>query len=205
MNQPDKYDVSFIAASLRLPELLKAGQSIKDNVQVDKAEDFGRGKLKTGRLLYSKLCQRLKLLTPQQFELFLNNDLIAQKQLGFLALCKCHEYIREFTIEVIREKYLLFDYEITLGEYLTFYRNKRDLYSSMEVLTEGTQTKMKFVTFKILEEAGLIDNTKNKFIQTQIIDQEVLSAIIADNPEWLKIFLMSDIDINIATESYHAH
>ena len=65
----------------------------------------------------------------------------------------------------------------------------------MNKLTEVTQKKVKQVTFKILEQAGLINNVRSKMIQPQIIESETRKAILADNAELFKIFLLSDFDI----------
>ena len=51
------------------------------------------------------------------------------------------------------------------------------------------------MTFRILEQAGLINNTKEKIIQPQILQKEIIDSIMLDNAEWLKIFLISDLDI----------
>jgi hypothetical protein len=65
----------------------------------------------------------------------------------------------------------------------------------MDNLTEITQNKIRQVTFKILEQAGIIDDVKSKTIQPQLLEQNVIRAIAEDDKEWLKIFLMSDLDI----------
>jgi hypothetical protein len=205
LNQTDKYEFSFTGANLRLQDMLTIGKSEEGGTDLNTTIDLGRGKSSTGKSIYSKLLKRIKALTSLQLYLLLNSDLISQKHIAFLSVCKCHGFIREFVIEVIREKYLVFDYEVNEADYISFYRRKNELHFEMDTLKIYTQKKIRQVTFRILEQGGLIDNTKNKIIQTQIIDQKVLSAIIADNPEWLKLFLMSDIDINNATESYHAH
>jgi len=108
---------------------------------------------------------------------------------------KTYNFIREFVIEVLREKVLVFDYNITEGDYISFFRRKNELHTEMDSLTDKTQYKLKQVTFKILEQAGLIDNVKQRQIQPQILDTQTISAIVSDNKEWLKIFFMSDIDI----------
>ena len=69
----------------------------------------------------------------------------------------------------------------------------------MEDLTETSYNKIKQVTFKILEQAGLIDNVKTKNIQPQILDEKTIRTILSDDPAWLKIFLFSDMDISNMT------
>ena len=98
-------------------------------------------------------------------------------------------------VEVLREKLLVFDYQITEGDYISFYRRKSELHPEIEKLTEITQNKIKQVTFKILEQAGIIDNVKNKMIQPQLLDSNVINTIASDNKQWLKVFFMSDMDI----------
>jgi hypothetical protein len=47
----------------------------------------------------------------------------------------------------------------------------------MDTITELTEKKIKQVTFKILEQAGIIDSIKSKVIQPQIIKKKVMAAI----------------------------
>ena len=65
----------------------------------------------------------------------------------------------------------------------------------MDNLTEMTINKIRQVTFKIIEQAGLIDSVKDKNIQPQILENKVIEAIRLDNANWLKIFFVSDMDI----------
>ncbi|MEZ5055499.1 MAG: hypothetical protein R2879_00535 [Saprospiraceae bacterium] len=43
----------------------------------------------------------------------------------------------------------------------------------------------------------IIDNTKDKRILPQIINQRVINSIIEDNPSMLKLFLVTDHDIKL--------
>jgi len=49
--------------------------------------------------------------------------------------------------------------------------------------------------FHILEQAGIIDNPKDKRIQPQLLSPTVVKAIVADDRNLLKIFMFSDRDI----------
>jgi hypothetical protein len=125
----------------------------------------------------------------------INGDFLSQKQIAFLSICKTYLFIRDFVVEVLKEKILVYDYQITEGDYISFYRRKLDLHPEMDTLTTLTENKIKQVTFKILEQAGIINNIKHKVIQPQIIDKKVMDAFTLDNPKWLKILFMSDTDI----------
>ena len=167
--------------------------------ELDYVSVFGGGKSKTGRVIYEECIKRINTLTAVQKQILTNGDIGSQKHIAFLAVCKYHSFIRDFTVEVLREKYLLFDFQITEGDYYAFYRSKAELHPEMDKLTNHSENKIRQVTFKILEQAGIIDNIKDKNLQFQILDLSVTRAIAEDNPDWLKIFLMNDAEIINAT------
>ena len=189
------YEFSFTASSLRLKEMALVASSIVNGIDIDIARDLGNGKVATGKRRFREFNNRLADLTKKETELLADGDFIVQKQIGFLAICKAYGFIRDFTIEVLADKMLVYDYEVTEGDYISFFRRKAELHSEMDELTETTQKKIKQVTFKILEEAGIIDSVKTRIIQPQLIDDIVIEVIVADDPIWLKIFLLSDVDI----------
>ena len=200
MTKTNKYDFSFTASSLRLNEMLLVARAHQDGVEVDYTNELGGGKSSTGKRMLSEFKKRISHLTPEQLDVLLNSDLVTQKQLTLVSVCKPYSFIREFIVEVVREKVLVYDYQITDGDYISFYRRKLDLHEEMDSLTELTEKKIKQVTFKILEQAGLINDIKNRIIQPQIIDYKLMKALVQDNPNWLKVLLVSDMDIQRAKE-----
>ena len=195
MSEVNKYEFSFTASSLRLNEMILLANSVIDRREFDYINKLGNGKAATGKRLFTELNKRLSKLTDVQIALLAHADLISQNQIAFLSVCKTYGFLRDFVVEIVREKFLVFDNEITEGEYISFFRRKTDLHPEMDELTEITQKKIRQVTFKILEQAGIIDNVKTKIIQPQLLDKNVIDAIIADDSDWLKIFLISDMDI----------
>ena len=191
----DKYDFSFTASSLRLNELRLVAKHQIAGSEINFTNELGNGKSSTGRRMLAEFTKRLSFLTEDQKELLVHIDLTSQRQIAFLSACKTHLFLRDFVVEVIREKLLIFDYVLTEGEYISFYRRKSDLHSEMDELTEVTANKIRQVTFKILEQAGIIDNVRSKNIQQQLVSDKVASTIAAVDRQWLKIFLMSDVDI----------
>jgi hypothetical protein len=200
MTKTNKYDFSFTASSLRLNEMLLVARASHDGVEFDYTNELGGGKSSTGKRMLSEFKKRISHLTPLQLDVLLKSDLVTQKQLTLVSVCKSYSFIREFIVEVVREKVLVYDYQITDGDYISFYRRKFDLHEEMDSLTELTEKKIKQVTFKILEQAGLINDIKNRMIQPQIIDYKLMKALVQDNPNWLKVLLVSDTDIQRAKE-----
>jgi hypothetical protein len=194
MIKVDKYNFSFTGFSLRVHEMTKVAEAMKQGLPVEMV-DFGDGNRNTGQRRLVEIKKRLHKLTNNELHLFISGDFITQKQLAFLSVCKTHKFIRDFVVEVLREKLLVFDYQITEGNYISFYRGKVELHPEMEKLAERTQGAIRQLTFKILEQAGIIDNIKTKVIQPQLLDANIINIIASDNKEWLKVFFMSDMDI----------
>ena len=156
MNKTIKYDFSFTAISLRVAEMALVAKHKYEKTEFDVSQEIGKGKSSTAKRFISTINKRLNTVTNKQLQILANGDRIQQTQMAFLSVCKAHKFIRDFVVEVVREKYLIYDYQITDGEYLGFYRRKSDLYPEMISLTDSTQYKVRQVTFKILEEAEII-------------------------------------------------
>ena len=190
-----KYDVSYTAFSLRVNDFVNVAKALVDNQEVD-IENLGGGKSQTGKRQLNVITKRLEKLTAKEINLLIDSDFTTQKQISLLAACKAHLLIAEFVIEVLREKLLLFDYQFSEGEFISFFRNKCESDLQLDELSETTKAKAKQVLFKILEQAGYIDSVSNKMIQPQILTPELIKVVAEDDKNWLKVFFMSDMDID---------
>ena len=201
MGTKSKYILSFTAASLRLNEMVKVAKTAFDNDISNLHEVresgvvFNSVKIRTSDREFREIRKRLEYLTPSQVEILINGDLISQKQVAFLAVCKRYDFIRDFAIEVIRDKVLVYDYKINDSDYNSFINNRLHIHPELEEFEDSTLKKAKQVLFHILEQAGLINNSVDKSIQPQLIHPKVITAIAKDDPAWLKIFMMPEKDI----------
>ncbi len=189
------YDFGFTALSLRVKELVKVAGAHQKDDDTDIIQEIARGKTSSGKRFLIEIKKRLESLTEAEKDILIHGDLYAQRQIAFLSMCKVYGFIRDFILEVCREKVLVFDYYLTEGEYVSFLRRKLESNSRMNDYTELTLKKIRQVLFKTLEEAGIINNIKEKQIQPQILDSKVIQAIHKDDKEWLKLFFLSDMDI----------
>lgn len=189
------YDFGFTAVSLQLKETLLVARALEDNEALDHALLLGGGKSATGKRKLTELKKRLTALSLEERRLLLQGDLRTQRQLAFIAICRVYGFVRDFTLEVLREKLLIFDFQITEGDYLTFLRRKAELHDKLDRLSEATKKKVRQVLFLMLEEAGLIDNTKSKIIQMQFVEPLLARTIAASGGAWLKVLLLPDMDI----------
>ena len=186
-----KYEFSLTGSSLRVNEMiLFATKYINEGLL-----EFKSDKGTTNKRMVSEFKKRIDNLTVNQQELLLNSNFSNQKQLAFLSACKTYSLLRDFVIEVVREKYLIMDFNLSDTDYISFIRRKEINHDELANLTVQTQAKVKQVIFKILEQAGIINNVRDKEIQLQLLGGSTKKSIIEDNPEWLKVFLLSDMDI----------
>lgn len=193
----DSYLFSFTALALRLNDTIgfyrkwqgDQGQSLPEI-------SSGRVKAATHSRQQLEYLRRLSSLTPNQQSLLLSQDYDTARQIAFLAIGKSYGFIRDFILEVLRDKVLVFDYQLAADDIQAFVRRKSLSHPELEGLSSTTITKANQVMLKMLAEAGLIDSVKSLRILPQLVNHEVVAAIAADNPEWLKIFLYTDHEIH---------
>lgn len=157
---------------------------------------LGKGTIATRKREFKELQKRLKTLTHDQLKYYRNGSGTEIKQLSLLACFKLYDFMYEFTTEVIRNKLLLFDYQVLNSDYESFYESKALSHDNLNTISESTQKKLKQVLFKILEQSELIDSVKNKNIQKPYLSEDLIKLIIQDDPKYLSAFLYSDNEIN---------
>jgi hypothetical protein len=193
--------LAFAVYSLRLNEMVYVAQyaienDISDLEQVRNAEIIlGSVKSISFEKTFYQVRKRVKTITPAQMEILAHGALISQKQIAFLSVCKCYSFIKDFSIEVLRDKILVYDYQLNETDFNSFIKNKLQQYPHLEKYKTSTFDKAKQVLFLMLEQAGIIDNIKERKIQPQLLNQSVIKAIVEDDRNLLKIFMFSDRDI----------
>ena len=201
MSNSSKYILSFTAAALRLNEMVKVAKAAHENGTVDMRDVkesgivFNSVKSRTSDREFREIKKRLEKLTPHQIKLLIHGDLISQKQIAFLAVCKRYTFIRDFVVDVIRDKVLVFDYKLNVSDFKSFINSKVQLHPELDRFSDSTLKKAEQVMFHILEQAGIINNAVERIIQLQILQTEVINSVVKDDPMWMKVFLMPDRDI----------
>lgn len=199
---PDRpYSFAFTAASMKLHDFMRLAHYVADEgLDIEKEQPdpgliMGRGNRRTNIREFRELLNRYRKLTPVQQRLLTEVDVPGQRQLAMVGICKLYTFVRDFVIEVVREKFLGLDYQLTDGDLLSFYNRKRDLHPELDEFSDSTTRKARQVTWRMLEQAGLIDNTKDRRILPQYVQPRIVEAIQADDPRLLKLFLFTDREI----------
>lgn len=203
------YKLSFTSASLLVNDSLKVAEIYYDKKkwQVTKEiilrENILQRK-KEGTIVreLQEIRHRLRALTKKQLELLLNSNVEMQKLILFLGVCKYYTFIKEFTVEVLRQKIILFDNQIYDSDYEKFFAQKSSISHKLNTISEATKEKIKRVLFTILWQAGIMSSVKTRIIQQPFLTSTLIEAVVEDNPEYLKIFFVTDRDIKNYIKKY---
>jgi len=204
-----KYQLSFSSGSLLIPESIQIASVFRQlnnwtqtRQKVLKENLLKKDKLKTTITLFREIQNRLSMLTNDQIDYLIETYFDEQVKLLFLGVCKCYPFMAEFVIEVLRSKILTFNDSLSSIDYDRFFEMKEEIHPELESLTDSSKKKNRQVVFKILAEAGIIESVKIKRITPSFLSKEIKKIVVKDNPAWLKVFLLSDIDIQKAKEKY---
>jgi len=198
-----KYLFTYTTASLLVPEtieIIKKYQELKDWNKIRELviEDniLQKNAISSRKRIFTELKRRIQSLTNQELSIITQLGDSQLKYLVFLSILKTYRFIYEFMVEVVLQKYLLFDYKILNSDYESFFESKQLNIEQLNQITDTTKYKLKQVLFRMLEEVQIIDDTKNKIIKKPYLDEELAKVIALDNPNYLKGFLYNDYEIN---------
>lgn len=140
-----------------------------------------------------EICSRLECLTQEQLDLLMDGSRSDQASMLWLAVCKRYQFVKEFAEEVIREKFLRLDNELSYADYDFFFNAKAEWHEELAGLSETTNKKLRQVLFRLLREADIL--SANDMILPAMLSPHIVWVIIRDNPAYLTIFPASDLDI----------
>ena len=195
----NKYRMSFTVGGLFYQEAVSAVDLyIESKDWVKAREEILKTNLFQSRTQNSleRICRevlsRLKLLSLDQLKIIQDGSRQEQLQMLWIAVCKRYPFIRDFAIEVIREKFLLMDYAITEEDYTIFFDTKAEWHEELEKLKDSTKKKLKQVLFRILREAEITSEVN--IILPSILTKRVARALVSDKSELHIVLPVSDTD-----------
>ena len=204
------YSLSFTAASLMFYETEQVARlylehddwKVVSEMVVDD-NVLQKGTVSTRKREFAEIKKRLVNLNKDEL-LFLTEATTDELKLYCLVLCaKTYRLIFEFISEVVRDKYLMFDYVIYDSDYAKFIESKTASSEKLQSITEKTEYKIKQVIFRILEQSSLIDSSKARNIQKPYISDELQNIVSQYDVKFLACFLYANGEIETIGEKYH--
>ena len=195
MTTTEKYLLSFTAAGLMINESVKIAEEYLKSGDWDSVNQVYLDKnllqsrtISRSQRVFQEIKKRLKILTDFQIQSFVDGNVEEQKQILWFVVCKRYQFIREFAIEVVHEKFLSMMSVVEDIEFDGFHIKKADWHPELNEITQSTKTKLKTVLFRMMREAGIL-STRNEIILS-MPSKRVVDLIISDETVGLEIFPM---------------
>lgn len=107
--------------------------------------------------------RRLNVMDKEMLKEFIYSDITTSKCILLYAIMKTDRLVRDFVIEVYKDKlYMRKDY-IEKFDIDNWYEEKCILSSSLKEKSEATSAKLKQVIMKIMQDSGLVIKEKERF------------------------------------------
>ena len=139
----------------------------KDNVELKKRKVeenlINLKKIGSVKRTNAPIFRRLNVMDKEMLKEFIYSDITTSKCILLYAIMKTDRLVRDFVIEVYKDKlYMRKDY-IEKFDIDNWYEEKCILSSALKEKSEATSAKLKQVIMKIMQDSGLVIKEKERF------------------------------------------
>ena len=107
--------------------------------------------------------KRLKVMDSEMLNDFVHSDIENSKHILLYAIMKTDKLVRDFVIEIYKDKLMMRKDYIEKFDIDNWYEEKCILSNTLKERTESTANKLKQVIMKILQDSGLVEKDKKRF------------------------------------------
>jgi hypothetical protein len=196
----DRYSMSFTTGGLFHHESVKVAslylefgdwnitrdEVIRQNVLQARA-------LNTSKRVCREVTSRLKTLSLNELKFLVEADRQNQAYLLWMAICRRYQFIADFAVEVIRERFLSLKADLTPVDFDAFYNRKSEWHQELDKIQPSTRGKLRQVLFKILKEANLL--TEKHIITAAMLSPELKALISNTNAQDFMVLPMFEINL----------
>ena len=196
----ERYKLSFTTGGLFLREsedaarrFLEGGTWAETRAAV-RSENILQVRTAKASLRISKeVISRLEMLRREEVEFLIDCSYSDRACLLWTAVCRRYEFVKEFAEEVLRENYILMRGQVTLSNFDAFFNSKALWHEELDQLAKSTQSKLRQNLFRMMREAGFIND---HYSILQAMPSPALVQLLAQRgANELTIFPVSDLDI----------
>jgi len=149
--------------------------------------DLAAPKQKSKRRLLGEISSRLKNLKPYELTFFTNHaDRMEQRLLLWLAFCRTYRLVREFLVEIVQDRYLAYQLDLSTDSFDLFFEHKAEWDDTLASTSASTRVRLRQVVFKTMREVGIISEENR--IQSSYLSPQLRGLIEATNPADLAVF-----------------
>ncbi len=135
-----------------------------------------------------EILQRLQLLSHEELLFLVNAASNDQNYLLWLAVCRRYQFIADFSVEVLRERFLSLHTALPYEEFDAFFHQKSTSHAELDDIRSSTRKKLRQVLFRMMREAELL--TKENHIIEVHLSPGLYTLISQKEPRELEYFPM---------------
>ncbi|WP_323037262.1 DUF1819 family protein [Pararhodobacter sp.] len=144
-------------------------------------------KAASNRRTLREIANRLQTLSTEERNFLLDEaDRTDQQALLWLSTCRAYRFVREFALEVIRERHLSYQVDLPLESFDILFEAKAEWDEDLAKLSTSTRKKLRQVMFRIMRDAGVITSANR--IQSAILSPRLKTMLEVENPAELALF-----------------
>ena len=188
-----KYSMSFTAGSIFFQESVKFAELYLEFGNWDETKNYiihqnilQARTLNTSKRICTEIISRLKTMNKQELEFLLDSSSQDQAYLIWLAICRRYQFIGDFAIEVIRERFISLKTDLNYIDFDSFFNQKSEWHVELENIKPSTRNKLRQVLFKILREADLL--TENNLINVATLSPSLIEIICQNDKREILYF-----------------
>jgi Putative inner membrane protein (DUF1819) len=157
------YLMSFVTGGIYLNETLavaaqhEQGASwLKTAARALESGAFPVRKESSAKRTIREITHRLRCLDTEELDLLASGDREDQVALLWLAICRAYRFIREFTAEVISDRFAGHRTDVSYEDFEAFFARKAEWSPQLGKISGTTRAKLRAVMFRFLRESGII-------------------------------------------------
>lgn len=144
-------------------------------------------KASSRRRTLREIVNRVSTLTADEIAFLVDGaDRSDQQALLWLATCRAYRFVREFAIEVIRERYLSFKLDLPLECFDILYDAKAEWDEGLAEISPSSRAKLRQVLYRMIREAHII--SEDRRIQSAYISTRLKTMLESECPDDLAVF-----------------
>ena len=178
--EPFLYNETRILAEYLLdgmkPEVLKR-KNLEENLIKHK-------KINSVKRVNSPIFRRLKVMDKEMLEEFVCSDIETSKYILLYTIMKTDRLVRDFVIEVYKDKLYMRKEYIEKFDIDNWYEEKKILSKTLNEKSDTTSAKLKQVIMKILQDSGLVIKEKNRFKIVRPLSKEKYINMLDKNGDF---------------------